>query len=449
MTSKNFRAESNRKHVVIVGGGFAGVYAAKRLADTDVNITLIDRNNYFLFQPLLYQVATGLLEPSEVATTLRQLFRDQDNVRVIKGEVTDIDTTAKTVTSELEEISTSFDYDYLIVGAGSNQGYFGNDHFAEYAPGMKSIDVALEIRSSLMHAFEMAELTEDPAERERLMTFVIVGAGPTGVELAGQFAELSHRNSEDQYATLNPRDAKIILLDGAPQVLPPFGKRLGRKAQRALEEAGVDVRLNAMVTDLDATSVTYKTKKGEEVTIETGFKVWSAGVSGSPLGKMVADQLGAELDRAGRVQVNGDLTVGDDKTVFVTGDMMGNGTPGLAQGGIQSGEYAAERIIEAVEAETAGEEVEEAEDFAYFDKGSMAIVKRFYAIIKMGKVEFTGFIGWLGWLVVHVGFLQGTRAKLVSMVNWVINATSRSRYALNSTDQQRKGRAALELLDEA
>jgi NADH:ubiquinone reductase (H+-translocating) len=449
MTSKNFRAESNRKHVVIVGGGFAGVYAAKRLADVDVDITLIDRNNYFLFQPLLYQVATGLLEPSEVAPTLRQLFRKQNNVRVIKGEVTDIDTTAKTVTSELDDVSTSFDYDYLVVGAGSTQGYFGNDHFAEFAPGMKSIDVALEIRSSLMHAFEMAELTEDPAERERLMTFVIVGAGPTGVELAGQFAELSHRSSKDQFTTLNPRDAKIILLDGAPQVLPPFGKRLGRKVQRALEAEGVDVRLNAMVTDVDANSVTYKTKKGEEVTIETDFKIWSAGVAGSPLGAMIADQLDAELDRAGRVVVNPDLTVGDDKTVFVTGDMMGNGTPGLAQGGIQSGEYAAERIIDAVEAEANDEEVQEPEEFAYFDKGSMAIVKRFYAVIKMNNVEFTGFLGWLGWLVIHVGFLQGTRAKIVSMVNWAVNAISRNRFALNTTEQQRKGRAALELIDEA
>ncbi|HZK32621.1 MAG TPA: NAD(P)/FAD-dependent oxidoreductase [Corynebacterium sp.] len=446
MTSKNFRAESSRKHVVIVGGGFAGVYATKRLADADVNITLIDRNNYFLFQPLLYQVATGLLEPSEVAPTLRQIFRNQDNVRIVKGEVTDIDTSAKTVTSELEDMATVFEYDYLIVGAGSTQGYFGNDHFAEFAPGMKSIDVALEIRSSLMHAFEKAELTEDPAEREKLMTFVIVGAGPTGVELAGQFAELSHRSSKNQFTKLNPRDAKIILLDGAPQVLPPFGKRLGRKAQRALEEAGVDVRLNAMVTDVDAHSVTYKNKKGEEITVETDFKVWSAGVAGSPLGAMVAEQLGVELDRAGRVQVNGDLTVGEDKTVFITGDMMGNGTPGLAQGGIQSGEYAAERIIDAVEAEAEETEVKPVEDFSYFDKGSMAIVKRFYAVIKMGKVEFTGMLGWLGWLVVHVGFLKGTRAKLVSMFNWVVNATSRNRYALNATEQQRTGRAALEQL---
>ena len=440
MTEQAYRPEGNRKHLVIVGGGFAGVYAAKKLADADIDITLIDRNNYFLFQPLLYQVATGLLSSSEVAAPLRQIFRKQDNIRIVQGTVTDIDTTAKVVKANLDDLEHSYEYDYLLLGAGSDQGYFGNDHFAEFAPGLKTVDVALEIRAAFVHAFEEAELTDDPAERERLLTFVIVGAGPTGVELAGQFGEMARRSMQDQYTRLNPSDAKIILLDGAPQVLPPFGKRLGRYSQRTLERAGVDVRLSALVTNVDDNSVTYKDKNGQEHTIIAYTKVWSAGVQANPLGKMVADQLGAESDRAGRVKVNGDLTVGEDKTVFITGDMMGNGTPGLAQGGIQSGEYAAERIMAYLEAGDSETFPAAEKDFSYFDKGSMAVINRGNAVIKMDKVEFTGLIGWLGWLVVHAGFLYGFRNRLVAVINWIQNVVSRDRPGFNITKQQRIAR---------
>lgn len=436
------RPKSSRPHVVIVGGGFVGVYAARRLRHTNVDITLINRDNYFLFQPLIYQVATGLLSPSEVAAPLRQIFRQQNNVRIVQGSVTDINTADRTVIAELDDLTHSYEYDYLIIGAGADAGYFGNDHFAEFAPGLKTVDTALEIRADYMHAFEQAELTDDPAERERLLTFVLVGAGPTGVELAGQFAEISKRIMKEQFTNINPADAKIILLDGAPQVLPPFGKKLGRKAQRTLEKMGVDVRVNAMVTNVDADTVTYKDKKGEEHTLHTSTKWWSAGVQANSLGKVVADQLGAETDRAGRVVVNGDLSVGSDRNVFVGGDMLGNGTPGVAQGAIQSGEYIADRIDERVEAaEEAGRDekpqIPAAEDFSYFDKGSLAIIGRYKAVAKIGKTEFTGLPAWLAWLGVHAGFLQGFRNKLVAAINWVQDVFTNDRPAMIVTYRQR------------
>ncbi|MDO5373084.1 MAG: NAD(P)/FAD-dependent oxidoreductase [Corynebacterium glutamicum] len=434
------RPEGGRHHVVVIGSGFGGLFAAKNLAKADVDVTLIDRTNHHLFQPLLYQVATGILSSGEIAPSTRQILGSQENVNVIKGEVTDINVESQTVTASLGEFTRVFEYDSLVVGAGAGQSYFGNDHFAEFAPGMKSIDDALEIRARIIGAFERAEICEDPAERERLLTFVVVGAGPTGVELAGQLAEMAHRTLAGEYKNFNTNSAKIILLDGAPQVLPPFGKRLGRNAQRTLEKIGVNVRLNAMVTNVDATSVTYKTKDGEEHTIESFCKIWSAGVAASPLGKLVAEQTGVETDRAGRVMVNDDLSVGDQKNVFVVGDMMNyNNLPGVAQVAIQSGEYVAEQI----EAEVEGRSNTEREAFDYFDKGSMATISRFSAVVKMGKVEVTGFIGWVLWLAVHIMFLVGFRNRFVSAISWGLNALSRKRWNLATTRQQLHSRTAL------
>lgn len=434
------RPEGGRHHVVVIGSGFGGLFAAKNLAKADVDVTLIDRTNHHLFQPLLYQVATGILSSGEIAPSTRQILGSQENVNVIKGEVTDINVESQTVTASLGEFTRVFEYDSLVVGAGAGQSYFGNDHFAEFAPGMKSIDDALEIRARIIGAFERAEICEDPAERERLLTFVVVGAGPTGVELAGQLAEMAHRTLAGEYKNFNTNSAKIILLDGAPQVLPPFGKRLGRNAQRTLEKIGVNVRLNAMVTNVDATSVTYKTKDGEEHTIESFCKIWSAGVAASPLGKLVAEQTGVETDRAGRVMVNDDLSVGDQKNVFVVGDMMNyNNLPGVAQVAIQSGEYVAEQI----EAEVEGRSNTEREAFDYFDKGSMATISRFSAVVKMGKVEVTGFIGWVLWLAVHIMFLVGFRNRFVSAISWGLNALSRKRWNLAITRQQLHSRTTL------
>ncbi|MBP3947526.1 NAD(P)/FAD-dependent oxidoreductase [Corynebacterium sp. Marseille-P3884] len=442
MSDKPYRPAGNRHHVVIIGSGFGGLFAARELDGADVDVTLISRTNFHLFPPLLYQVATGLLSTGEIATSTRQILGKQKNTDIVRGDVTDINLDSNTVTFEEGESTRTYEYDSLIVAAGAGQSYFGNDHFAEFAPGLKTLDNALEIRSRLVTAFERAEITEDPEERERLLTFVIVGAGPTGVELAGQVAEMAHRSFRDEYSNFRPSSAKIILLDGAPQVLPPFGKRLGRKAQRELEKMGVTVRLNAMVTNIDETTVTYKDMKTEEeTTIDSYTKIWSAGVAASPLGKTVAEQAGLEVDRAGKVPVNPDLSVGEHRNVFVVGDMMNlDKLPGVAQVAIQSGEYAAKAIKAGVEE---NQEPDQREAFEYFDKGSMAIVGRFHAVVKMGKVEIAGFLGWIMWLLVHVSFLVSKRNRIVSMFTWTLNALTPKRYNLPTTLQQMHARTAL------
>ncbi|MCT1555762.1 NAD(P)/FAD-dependent oxidoreductase [Corynebacterium sanguinis] len=442
MTETPLRPAGNRHHVVIIGAGFGGIFAACDLADADVDVTIINRTNHHLFAPLLYQVATGLLSTGEIATSVRQALSGQDNVDVVRGDVTDIDVDAQTVTAYEGEFSRTYAYDSLIVAAGAGQSYFGNDHFAEFAPGLKTLDNALEIRARIITAFERAEVAETAEERERLLTFVIVGAGPTGVELAGQIAEMAHRSFAHGYSNFVPSQAKIVLIDGLPQVLPPFGKRLGKRAQRELEKKGVTVVLNSMVVNVDEDSVTYKdTKTEEETTIPTTTKIWSAGVQASPLGKLIADQVGVEAERNGKVPVNADLTVGDKSNVFIIGDMMSRDRlPGVAQVAIQTGEYVAKIIKEQVEHDVAPEA---RDDFEYFDKGSMAIVSRFNAVVKIGKVEVTGFTGWLLWLAVHVSFLVGVRNQFVTMLSWFANALSPKRYNLATTLSQMHGRTAL------
>ncbi|QYH19755.1 NAD(P)/FAD-dependent oxidoreductase [Corynebacterium aquatimens] len=449
MADRPYRPAGSRHHVVIIGAGFGGLYAARELADADVDITLIDRTNHHLFAPLLYQVATGLLSSGEIAVSMRQLTRGQENLLVVRGDVQGIDTEAQVVTAMDAGEEFEYTYDSLIIAAGAGQSYFGNDHFAEFAPGLKTLDDAFEIRARIMDAFERAELAEDPAEREKLLTFVIVGAGPTGVELAGQIAELAHRSFDKGQYTFSPESTKIVLIDGLPQVLPPFGKRLGKVAQRQLEREGVTVVLNSLVTNVDAESVTYKnTKTDEETTIEAYTKIWSAGVEASPLGRIVAEQAGVEAERNGKVPVNPDCSVGDKRNVFIIGDMMSlDRLPGVAQVAIQSGEYVAKIIKEQVEHDVAPED---RDPFSYFDKGSMAIISRFNAVVKMGKVEFTGFIGWMMWLVVHVQFLQGMRNRTVSTYTWALNAFNPRRYNLVTTNgqlEQRTQRTALEKLE--
>lgn len=446
MADKPYRPSGNRHHVVIVGGGFGGLYAARELADADVDVTLINRTNHHLFAPLLYQVATGLLSSGEIAVSMRQLTRNQDNLLVMRGDVTDIDVDAQIVTAEDSGETYQYNYDSLIIAAGAGQSYFGNDQFAEFAPGLKTLDDAFEIRARIMDAFERAELTDSPEERERLLTFVIVGAGPTGVELAGQIAELAHRSFDKGQYSFSPDATKIVLVDGMPQVLPPFGKRLGKVAQRQLEREGVTVVLNSLVTNVDADSVTYKnTKTDEETTVYAQTKIWSAGVQASPLGKIVADQVGVEAERSGKVPVNPDCTVGDKRNVYIIGDMMSlNKLPGVAQVAIQSGEYVAGVIKDQVENDTAPED---RPPFDYFDKGSMAIISRFNAVVKMGKVEFSGFIGWIMWLFVHVQFLQSLRNRAVSSYTWALNAVNPRRYNLITTRGQRDQREAIAKLE--
>src|SRR3954454_6467069 len=303
MTSPSSEPSTGKRHhVVIVGSGFGGLTAARKLKRADVDITLISKTTTHLFQPLLYQVATGILSEGDVAPTTRLVLHKQKNVRVLLGEVNAIDLKAQTVTSKLMDMETVLEYDSLIVASGSQQSYFGNDQFATFAPGMKTIDDALELRGRILGAFEAAEVSTDPAERERRLTFVVVGAGPTGVEVAGQIVELAERTLAGAFRTIEPNDCRVILLEGAGAVLPPMGEKLGLKAQRRLEKMGVEVQLNALVTNVDYQGVTVKGKDGAERRIECACKVWSAGVQASPLGKMIAEQSdGTETDRAGRV----------------------------------------------------------------------------------------------------------------------------------------------------
>ena len=332
-----------RHRVVIIGSGFGGLQAAKSLKRADVDVTLISKTTSHLFQPLLYQVATGILSEGEIAPTTRLVLRKQKNVRVMLGEVVAIDLTGKSVTSKLMAMQTVVPFDSLIVAAGAQQSYFGNDHFATFAPGMKTIDDALELRGRILGAFEAAEVATDHAERERRLTFVVVGGGPTGVELAGQIAELAERTLAGAFRTITPSECRVVLVEGAGALIPPMGPKLGAIAQRRLERLGVEIRLNSLVTDVDYMGVTVKDKDGNEERIDCACKVWSAGVQASPLGKMIAEQTdGTQTDRAGRVVVEPDLTVKGHPNVFVIGDLMSvPGVPGMAQGALQGAKYVA------------------------------------------------------------------------------------------------------------
>ena len=317
------QAPVDRRHrVVIIGSGFGGLAAARALDKADVDVTLVARTGHHLFQPLLYQVATGILSVGEIAPSTRLVLRDQENATVALGEVDRIDVTARTVHATAGHVDFELEYDSLVVAAGANQSYFGNDHFERWAPGMKSIDDALELRSRIMGCFEQAEVTEDEAERRRLLTFVVVGAGPTGVEMAGQIAELAQRTLKNSFRRIDPGRARIILIDAAPSVLPPFGPKLGNAARRRLEELGVEIQLNAMVTDVDYSGIEVKDPDGSLRRIDSTCKIWSAGVQASPLGQMLADQTSAEVDRAGRVLVNPDLSLPGHPEIFVIGDMI-------------------------------------------------------------------------------------------------------------------------------
>src|SRR5690349_2193037 len=379
---------TDRHKVVIIGSGFGGLNAAKALKRADVDIKMIAKTTHHLFQPLLYQVATGIISSGEIAPPTRMILRKQKNVQVLLGEATHIDLAKKSVRSRLLGHTYVTPYDTLIVAAGAGQSYFGNDHFAEFAPGMKSIDDALELRGRILGAFEQAERSSDPARREKLLTFVVVGAGPTGVEMAGQIAELSDYTLKGAFRHIDTTKARVILLDAAPAVLPPMGEKLGKKAQARLEKMGVEIQLNAMVTDVDRNGITVKDKDGSLRRIESACKVWSAGVSASPLGQDLAAQSGVELDRAGRVKVLPDLTIPGHPNVFVVGDMaFVDGVPGMAQGAIQGGKYAAKIVHNEQKAREHGTIPKPREPFSYFDKGSMATVSKYNAVaqIPIGK----------------------------------------------------------------
>ncbi|WP_135455090.1 NAD(P)/FAD-dependent oxidoreductase [Mycobacterium sp. DL99] len=436
---------SDRHKVVIIGSGFGGLTAAKTLKRADVDVKLIARTTHHLFQPLLYQVATGIISEGEIAPATRVILRKQKNAQVLLGDVTHIDLENQTVDSVLLGHTYSTPYDSLIIAAGAGQSYFGNDHFAEFAPGMKSIDDALELRGRILGAFEQAERSSDPVRRAKLLTFTVVGAGPTGVEMAGQIAELADQTLRGSFRHIDPTEARVILLDAAPAVLPPMGEKLGKRAQARLEKMGVEVQLGAMVTDVDRNGLTVKDSDGTLRRIESACKVWSAGVSASPLGKDLAEQSGVELDRAGRVKVDPDLTIPGHPNVFVVGDMAAvDGVPGVAQGAIQGGRYAAKLI----KREVAGTSPKIRAPFEYFDKGSMATVSRFSAVAKVGPIEFSGFFAWVCWLVLHLVYIVGFKSRLVTVLSWGVTFLSTKRGQLTITEQQAYARTRIEELEE-
>ena len=422
---------SDRHRVVVIGSGFGGLFSTQKLKRADCDVTLISRTTSHLFQPLLYQVATGILSMGDIAPATREVLKRQKNATVLLGEVTDIDLEARTVTSQAAPGPLVTPYDSLIVAAGAGQSYFGNDQFAEFAPGMKSIDDALELRGRIFGSFELAERATDPREVARFLTFVVIGAGPTGVEMAGQISELCNRALKRDFRRIDTTSARIVLLDAAPAVLAPFGPKLSAEAERILTNVGVEVLLGAKVVGLDADGVTYETADGVKTFIPAACKVWAAGVAASPLGALLAEQSGAEVDRAGRVLVEPNLTLPGHPEVFIVGDMIAlDNLPGVAQVAIQGGRYAASTIRARIEGRP------DPGPFEYHDKGSMATITRFSAVASVGRIRTAGFIAWVLWLVVHLMYVVGFKSRLTTLVNWSVSFVGRNRSERTTSAQQ-------------
>jgi NADH dehydrogenase len=398
--------------VVVIGAGFGGLFATRALRRADVEVTVIDRTNHHLFQPLLYQVATGVLSEGDIAPPIRDVLRKQSNARVLLGEVVDIDLHRCEVVIDTLAERRRVPYDSLIVAAGASQSYFGHDEFAIHAPGMKTIDDALELRGRIFGAFDMAEVQTDPVQRAAWLTFVVVGAGPTGVELSGQIAELSRRALHRNYRSYDPGEAEVVLVEAADKVLAPFPEPLRRKAQRDLERLGVETRLHTAVTGVDATGLDVQ-HDGQPGRIEAYTKIWAAGVQASPLGQTLAKQSEITLDRAGRVPVDPDCTLPGHPEVFVVGDLMQlNNLPGVAEVAMQSALHAARIIKRRLKGD------DWARPFTYHDLGTMATIGRFRAVLYKGRLRLSGPVAWLAWLVVHLVFLTGFRNRFAAMLNW-------------------------------
>ena len=392
-------------HVVIVGGGFGGLYAARALRRAAVRVTLIDRRNFHLFQPLLYQVATASLSPADIASPIRTVLRAQKNTQVWMGEVTAVDVAAREV--QLAD-GTAAHYDYLLLATGATHAYFGHDEWADEAPGLKTIDDATEIRRRFLLAFEAAEREADAEARRRLLTFVIVGAGPTGVELAGAMAEIARQVMPTDFRAIDTTTTRIVLLEGVERVLPTYPPMLSAKARIQLEKLGVEVRTGTLVTDIGEGHVMIG---AERIDAENVF--WAAGVAASKLGA----QLGVETDRAGRVLVQPDCSVPGHPEVFVLGDLAslmrenGQPVPGVAPGAIQMGRHAARQIMRDLKQQPR-------EDFRYVDKGDLATIGRAAAVARIGGLKLSGFLAWVIWVVVHIMYLIGFRNRVLVMMQW-------------------------------
>ena len=400
-------------HVVIVGGGFAGLYAARRLAKHDLQITLLDRKNHHTFQPLLYQVATAGLNPSDIAVPIRSVFRKQDNVEVLLGNVAAIHPESRTLT--LEDGAT-IPYDTLIVATGATHSYFGHPEWEGVAPGLKTIEDALEMRKRIFFAFEAAEREPDEGLRAPWLTFIVVGGGPTGVELAGTLGEISRQTLRHDFRHIKPSESKILLLEGSPNILGTYVPELREKAKLQLEHLGVDVRTSARVVAIDHAGVTLAPVDGNAGgRIPSRTVLWAAGVAASPLVK----SLGVPLDRAGRVLVEDDLTVPGHPEIYVIGDVaaakQGEGfVPGVAPAAIQAAKHTAENIVRSLAGQART-------PFRYHDKGSLATIGRASGIADFGRLKLSGFLAWMAWLLIHVFFLIGFRNRFLVMLEWAMS----------------------------
>jgi NADH dehydrogenase len=419
--------------VVVVGGGFAGLQAVRGLHRAPVEVTVVDRQNYTLFQPLVYQVATGGLSPAEIAAPLRAVFRKQRNARVVLAEVTGVDLERHEIVLDHlpnGERGATLGYDTLIVAGGSRYSYFGHDNWRAYAPELKSLAGALTIRSRILTAFEAAEVTTDPQRRQGWLTFVVVGAGPTGVEMAGQIAELAHDALRRDFRSVDTRTARVLLVEAADRVLPGFPESLSRKAARSLEQLGVTPLTGHTVTEVAADSVAIRASDGDVEHVEAGTAIWAAGVTASDLAGKLAGAVGLEVDRAGRVTVTPDLTLPGHPEVFALGDMVNvqstDGTitplPGLAPVAMQEGRYVARAIRGRLRNRSPG-------PFRYVDKGNLATIGRSRAVADIKGLRLSGFLAWVLWLLVHIFYLIGFQNRLLVFLRWTISFFTRGRGA--------------------
>jgi NADH:quinone reductase (non-electrogenic) len=432
--------------VVVIGGGFGGIHAIQRLRREPVEVTLIDRRNFHLFQPLTYQVATGALSPGEVAYPLRAIFKSAPNVRVMLADVTGFDLEARRVqlanVPDMEAAPESVGYDTLIVAAGSSYSYFGHEEWRRYAAEVKTLESATAVRAQILRAFEAAELMEASAEREAELTFVVVGAGPTGVEMSGQIAELARDTLRGDFRSIDSRTARVILVDALDRVLSGFPASLSRKAQRSLERLGVTVTLDRTVTDIDDRSVTLSAHGGETERIATRTVVWAAGVTASPVARQLSELSGADLDRAGRLTVEADLTLPGHPEVIALGDMVrvrsADGDPvtypGVAPVAIQQGRYAARLIADRLAGRTS-------KPFHYLDKGNIATIGRARAVAQVRFLKLSALPAWLVWLGVHLWYLIGFQNRVLVLIKWSVSFFTHGRSARIITDQRPLGPA--------
>ncbi|MEQ7009179.1 NAD(P)/FAD-dependent oxidoreductase [Actinopolymorpha sp. B17G11] len=421
------------RRIVIVGGGFAGLFAARSFRHAPVRVTLIDRAAHHLFQPLLYQCATGILSEGEIAAPFRSVLRRHHNVESLLAEVTDFDLDRRQVIARRPHgFEVRVDYDDLIVAAGVEQSYFGHDEFARYAPGMKSVLDALTIRQKVFGAFELAESAANADERKHWLTFALVGAGPTGVELAGQIRELATHTLRNEYRTITPEDARVLLFDGGDEPLASFGTKLADKTARSLTQLCVELHLHTRVTSVDDEGLDVRQADGRTVRYDAGTILWTAGVTAPAVADTLAKAAGAEQDRSGRIKVAPDLTIPGHPEISVVGDIMSlDRLPGVAEVAMQAGMYAATRIRHQVECRQKPQK-----PFRYRDLGSAAYIARGRAVMSVGSVRISGFLGWLGWLLLHIAFLTGYRNRVGAVLSWLVAFTSEARRERAFTTRQ-------------